>query len=207
MFTGIVEEVGRVKSGGRGRLTISARKVLEGTKLGDSIAVNGACLTVVEMTDGAFSIEVMPETERRTSLGSLRPGDPVNLERALAVGARLGGHFVQGHVDGTGKVLSLAPEGSAVLMRVSAPPPVMRYIVEKGFIAVEGISLTVVHRDADSFTVSLVGFTREHTTLSAKRSGDPVNLEADIIAKYVEQLANPGKSGLTAEFLREHGFA
>lgn len=207
MFTGIVEEVGRVKSAGRGRLAISAQQVLEGTKPGDSIAVNGACLTVIEIGDSAFSIEVMPETLRRTSLGNLRPGDPVNLERALAVGGRLGGHFVQGHVDGTGKLLSLTPEGGAVLVKVAATTPVLRYVVEKGFIAVEGISLTVVERDSASFTVSLVGFTREHTTLNTKRPGDSVNLEVDIIAKYVEQLANPGKSALTAEFLREHGFA
>lgn len=207
MFTGIVEEVGRVQSVTRNRFGFAARKVLEGTKPGDSIAVNGACLTATEIGPGTFAVEIMPETLRRTSMGSLRPGDPVNLERALRVGDRLGGHFVQGHVDDIGRILSIAPEQEAILMRVSAPDSIMRYIVEKGFIAVEGVSLTVITRDTGSFTVSLVGYTRDHTTLGRKRTGDPVNLEADIIAKYVEQLANPSRTGITAEFLREHGFA
>lgn len=208
MFTGIIEEVGKVRAAGGGRFSFAAQTVLEGTRLGDSIAVNGACLTVIAIGEGSFTIEVMPETLRRTTLGHLRPGDPVNLERALAVGGRLGGHFVQGHVDATGKITSLAPEREAVLIKVSAPASVMRYVVEKGFIAVEGVSLTVVSRDADSFTVSLVGYTREHTNLRFKRPGDAVNLEADIIAKYVEQLAGPRRpSGLTPEFLTEHGFA
>lgn len=206
MFTGIVEEVGTIKSTGQGRLVFSAQKVLEGTKLGDSIAVNGTCLTVIEMSDATFTIEIMPETLRRTSLGSLHPGDPVNLERALAVGARLGGHFVQGHVDDTGKIVSLTPEGEAILMRVSTSPAIMRYVVEKGFIAVEGTSLTIVECDASSFMISLVGFTRENTVLGNKRPGDLVNLEVDIIAKYVEHLAGKEKSGITAEFLADHGF-
>ncbi|MFO8100863.1 MAG: riboflavin synthase [Dehalococcoidia bacterium] len=206
MFTGIIEETGTVKSIGQNRLLISARKVLEGTSLGDSIAVNGACLTVVEMNNDSFSIEIMPETMRRTSLGDLRPGDPVNLERALALGSRMGGHFVQGHVDGTGKVISLIPEGKAVLMKISAPDQVMRYVVEKGFIAVEGISLTVTSCEASAFTISLVTFTREHTTLGSKKPGDSVNLEIDIIAKYVEHLAGADRSGITTEFLAEHGF-
>ncbi len=207
MFTGIIEEVGRVRSTGGGRLSFEARKVLEGTRLGDSIAVSGACLTVIDMGEGFFTIEVMPETLRRTSLGSLRPGDPVNLERALQIGGRLGGHFVQGHVDDTGRIISLLPERDAILMKISAPAPLMRYVVEKGFIAVEGVSLTVVSRDSGSFTVSLVSYTRQHTNLGSKRTGDPVNLEIDIIAKYVEQLAGRHSSGLTPEFLREHGFA
>ena len=206
MFTGIIEEKGTVKSVGQGKLVFSARKVLEGTSLGDSIAINGVCLTVTEMGSQTFSIEVMPETLRRTSLGKLRPGDRINLERALAVGSRLGGHFVQGHVDGTGNILSLVAEGEAVLMKVSAPDQIMRYVVEKGFIAVEGISLTIIECDASSFSVSLVTFTRENTILGEKRPGDPVNLEVDIIAKYVEQLANPRSSGITSEFLTEHGF-
>ena len=207
MFTGIVEETGTVKSVGQRKLAFSARKVLEGTSLGDSIAVNGACLTVTEIGSETFSIEVMPETLRRTSLGNLRPGHRVNLERALAVGSRLGGHFVQGHVDGTGNILSLTPEGEAILMKIAAPDPIMRYVVEKGFIAVEGVSLTITECDASAFSVSLVTFTRENTILGEKRPGDPANLEVDIIAKYVEQLANPRSSGITPEFLTEHGFA
>lgn len=206
MFTGIVEEVGKLKSVGQGRMVISAQKALEGTQLGDSIAVNGTCLTVIQMSDDAFTIEIMPETLRRTSLGNLRPGDLVNLERALAVGSRLGGHFVQGHVDGTGKILSLMPEGDAVLMKVTAPPEIMHYVVEKGFIAVEGTSLTIVECDTTSFIVSLVGFTRKNTILSTKRPSDPVNLEVDIIAKYVEHLTGGNKSGITPEFLADHGF-
>jgi len=206
MFTGIVEEIGTVKSIGQKQLLISARKVMEGTVPGDSIAVNGTCLTVVEAGNESFSIEIMPETLRRTSLGDLRPGDKVNLERALAVGSRMGGHFVQGHVDSTGRILSLIPEGDAILMKISAPVQIMRYVVEKGFIAVEGISLTVTTNDATSFVVSLVTFTREHTTLGFRKPGDSVNLEVDIIAKYVEHLTGGDKSGITAEFLAEHGF-
>lgn len=207
MFTGIVEEIGRVQSMAPNRLVLTARRVLEGTRSGDSIAVNGACLTVTRMDAGSFTVEIMPETLRRTSMGNLRPGDPVNLERALRVGDRLGGHFVQGHVDDIGRILALTPEQEALLMRVSAPAGIMRYVVEKGFIAVDGVSLTVIARDAGSFAVSLVGYTREHTNLGMKRTGDPVNLEADIIAKYVEQLTGSSRTGVTAEFLREHGFA
>ena len=172
MFTGIIEETGTVKSIDSQKLVIFARKVLEGTSLGYSIAVNGTCLTVTEMNSNTFSVDIMPETLRRTSLGNLKIGDVVNLERALAIGGRLGGHFVQGHVDGTGKVLSLNPEGNAVLMKLSASSDVIRYIVEKGFITVEGASLTVAMYDSKSFTVSLVGFTREHTNLGNKRIGE-----------------------------------
>jgi riboflavin synthase len=205
MFTGIVEEIGKVKSVQPGRLTIAAKKALEGTKLGDSIAVNGACLTVIAIDGDAFSIEVMPETLRRTNLGQLRPGGGVNLERALAVGERMGGHFVQGHVDSVGRILSLIPEEGAVLMRVQAPQEVMGYVVEKGFIAVDGVSLTIVSHDNTSFTVSLVAYTRQNTILGSKKPGDMVNIEVDVLAKYVEQLAK-GKSGITTEFLAEQGF-
>jgi len=206
MFTGIVEELGRIKSVARGQLTISAQKALEGTRPGDSIAVNGACLTVIALNGGTFSVEVMPETLRRTNLGNLHLGETVNLERAMAVGGRLGGHFVQGHVDGTGRVLSLTPEGEAVIMQVSVPSEIMHYLVEKGFIAVDGVSLTINERDAASFSVSLVTYTRRNTTLGSKRPGDPVNLEIDIIAKYAERLASRGKPAITTEFLAEHGF-
>jgi len=206
MFTGIVEELGRIRAAGKGQFTVAAQKALDGTEPGDSIAVNGACLTVIAVGDGTFSVEVMPETLRRTNLGYLRPGGTVNLERALAVGGRLGGHFVQGHVDGTGRILSLTPEGESVLMKISASSEVMHYLVEKGFIAVDGVSLTIIERDATSFSVSLVTFTRQNTTLGGKRLGDPVNLEVDIIAKYVERLASRDRPKITPEFLAEHGF-
>ena len=207
MFTGIVEEVGTVKSAQPGKLTIAAKKVVEGISLGDSIAVNGACLTVTALDKEAFSIDVMPETMRRTNLGVLRPGDGVNLERGLAVGQRMGGHFVQGHIDGTGRIISLIPEEGAVLMRVAAPADIMDYLVEKGFIAIDGVSLTIIGRDATSLTISLVAYTKENTILGQRKPGDVVNIEVDILAKYVEQLIKGRKSGITPEFLAEHGFS
>lgn len=206
MFTGIIEELGRIRAVGKGQITVAAQKALDGTELGDSIAINGACLTVIAVGDGAFSVEVMAETLRRTNLGNLHLGETVNLERALAVGGRLGGHFVQGHVDGTGRILSMTPEGESILMRISASSEVVHYLVEKGFIAVDGVSLTTIERDATSFCISLVTFTRQNTTLGGKRLGDPVNLEVDIIAKYVERLANRDRPPITPEFLAEHGF-
>jgi riboflavin synthase len=206
MFTGIVEEVGTVKSLQAGRLTIAADGVLKGTKLGDSINVNGACLTVTAMGGNTFSIDVMPETLRRTNLGALRPGEGVNLERALAADGRFGGHFVQGHVDGTGRVSSVVPEGEALLMKVAAPSDIIRYVVGKGFIAVDGASLTTTNCDAASFTVSLVAYTLQHTTLGHKKPGDVVNLEVDIIAKYVERLCGQSRPSVSLEFLGKHGF-
>lgn len=205
MFTGIVEETGIVRSVRPDRLTISATEVLQGTKLGDSLAVNGACLTVNALDAGAFSVDVTPETLRRTNLGSLRSGSQVNLERALLIGGRLGGHLVQGHIDATGKIASLVPVGESVTARVAAPPTVMHYIVEKGFIAVDGVSLTVVDYDATSFTVSLIPYTMEGTTLGSRKIGDLVNLEVDIIAKYVEK-AKQASGGVSLDFLSEHGF-
>lgn len=206
MFTGIIEEVGTVRALGPSRLSISASRVLEKTGLGDSIAVNGACLTVSALDSTSFTVDVMPETLRRTNLGLLRPGSAVNLERALMVGGRLGGHFVQGHVDATGKVLGLKAEGDAVIARFAAPPEVLRYVVEKGFIAVDGVSLTVVGSDRTSLSVSLVGYTLKQSTLGSRRIGDVVNLEADIIAKYVEKTGG-GRGGITLDFLADHGFS
>jgi len=206
LFTGIVEEVGKVRAVGPGSLAVSATKVVEKTGLGDSIAVNGACLTVSAMDPASFSVDVMPETLRRTNLGLLRPGSKVNLERALSVGGRLGGHFVQGHVDATGRVMTLKAEGPAVIARFAAPPEVLRYVVEKGFIAVDGVSLTVISHDSTSLSVSLVGYTLKQTTLGGRQVGDTVNLEVDIMAKYVEKLAG-GRSGVTLEFLTDHGFS
>jgi riboflavin synthase len=206
MFTGIVEEIGTVRETGRDLLGIEAQKVLEGTRRGDSIAVNGVCLTVVSLENRRFTVNVMPETLRRTNLGGLSYGDQVNLERALVSGGRLSGHFVQGHVDDTGEVLSVTREETARMVRISAPAGLMRYVVARGFIAVDGVSLTVANLDDFSFLVSLVAYTMGHTTLEGKSLGDAVNLEADILAKYVEKLTGRQKR-LDSEFLREYGFA
>ena len=188
MFTGIVEEVGVVASIRDRRLSVQAQKVLGDLKLGDSIAVNGTCLTAVEINEETFSVDLSPETLRRTSFTGLVEGDVVNLERPLAVTDRLGGHIVQGHIDGTGRITSLTPEDDCVILRVRSPKKLMPYIVEKGFIAVDGISLTVVKRSALSFTLSVIPYTLHHTNLQGKTPGDRVNLEADILAKYVESL-------------------
>lgn len=205
MFTGIIEEIGVVKSVRPGRITVSATKVLQGTKLGDSLAINGACLTISALDANSFSVDIMPETLRRTNLGLLRPGSQVNLERPLAIGGRLGGHLVQGHVDATGRVHSLLPEAGAVIARCAAPQEIMRYLVEKGFIAVDGASLTVTSCDTTSFSVSLVTYTLEHTILGSKRPGDLVNLEVDIVAKYLEKLKER-RGSITLDFLVEQGF-
>lgn len=188
MFTGIVEEVGSVAELADSRLVIRARQVMPGLKLGDSIAVNGACLTVVACGEDWFSVDLSPETLRRTSLGDLDASKGVNLERPLAVSDRLGGHIVQGHVDATGRIRYSRPESDCVILRVSSPKKLMHYIVEKGFIAVDGISLTVVNKGASSFTLSVIPYTLDHTTLREKSIGDRVNLEADVVAKYVESL-------------------
>ena len=206
MFTGIVEEIGTVKETSRDRLAFEANIILEGIKVGDSIAVNGVCLTVVSLENRGFSVNVMPETLRRTNLGILHYNDRVNLERALVLGGRLGGHLVLGHVDDTGEVMDVTTEETAHLMRISAPARLMPYIVDKGFIAVDGISLTIVDSNDFSFVVSLVAYTMEYTTLGRKRPGSVVNLEADIIAKYVENLREQKRQGLNFEFLREYGF-
>ncbi len=204
MFTGIVEELGTVKALRGQKFTIAGRKVLEGLAVGDSIAVDGACLTVVAMDASSFSVDLSPETLSRTTLGERRAGDGVNLERALTPQSRLGGHFVQGHVDGTGRLLSVTPQGGARLARFGAPPEIMRYLVEKGFIAVDGISLTVTALDGSSFAVSVIPYTFENTTLGRKGPGSQVNLEIDILAKYVEKLQ--GKNGVTLDLLQRQGF-
>jgi riboflavin synthase len=203
MFTGIVEELGIVRETTPKKLFIESRKVLEGTAVGDSVAVNGACLTVTFLSSQGFSVDVMPETLRRTNLGRLGYGDQVNLERALAVGGRLGGHLVSGHIDDTGEVITIVPEESARIMRISAPAKLMSYMVGKGFVAIDGVSLTIVDMDDFSFTVSLVTYTMQHTTLGNRRPGDMVNLEVDIIAKYVEELKERKRQGLTLDFLEE----
>ena len=189
MFTGIVEEIGAVKAMDAGRLTIGASVVVSDVSVGDSIAVNGACLTVTEHDAASFAVDVVPETLRRTNLGALTAGSRVNLERSMPASGRFGGHMVQGHVDGTGVVRSISADGDALMMAFEASPWVMRYAVEKGFIAVDGTSLTIVHCDNFSFSVTLIPHTQANTVLGDKRVGDSVNLEADIVAKYVERLA------------------
>jgi riboflavin synthase len=206
VFTGIVQETGTIASVTKDGLIIAASQVIQGIQVGGSIAVNGVCLTVTAFDGRSFTIDVMPETLKRTNLGLLHPGDRVNLERPLTFNGEIGGHLVQGHIDDTGRVVLIAREGEAVLMRFEAKPDVMRYIVPKGFIAVDGTSLTVTTKDAKSFGVSIVGYTRQHTILSDKKPGDTVNLEVDIIGKYVAELSKPPSAGITAEFLQEHGF-
>jgi len=206
VFTGIIEEVGKVTSAQSGNLVIAARDVLQGMGVGGSIALNGACLTITSLNANSFSVDIMPETLERTNLGLLSAGDRVNLERPLTLEKQLGGHLVQGHVDDTGRVASVIWDSGAMLIRFQAPSEVMRYVVEKGFIAVDGISLTVVTKDTSSFQISVVRYTQEHTTLGSRKVGDLVNLEVDIIAKYVEQLSRARSPGITVDFLQEHGF-
>lgn len=183
MFTGIVEEMGEVAALDGSRLRISAHTVLEDVQLGDSIAVNGCCLTLVAQGDGWWEADVSEETFARTSLRGIGVGSPLNLERAVRLADRLGGHMVQGHVDGVGEVLAPVPD-----LQVRIPAELMRYVVEKGSITVDGVSLTVVTPTADTFTVAIIPHTAEVTTLGSKRPGDPVNIEVDVLAKYVEQL-------------------
>jgi len=206
VFTGIIEEVGKVTSAQPESLVVAASKVLQGLELGGSVSVNGVCLTVTSFDTRSFSVGLMPETIERTNLGVLSIGEGVNLERPLTLGKPLGGHLVQGHIDGTGRVTAVTQGGGAVLIRFEAPPEVIRYMVAKGFMAVDGVSLTVVDFNTSSFLVSVVDYTREHTTLGSRRVGDLVNLEVDIVAKYVERLSQPRRPGVTIDFLQEHGF-
>jgi riboflavin synthase len=188
MFTGIVEEMGTVVSSGDGHLSVAASKVMESLKLGDSVTVNGACLTATVIREDGFTVDVVPETLRRTNLGELVDGAAVNLERGALVGGRLDGHIVQGHVDGTGVVAAVTEEAEALMVAVDAPPEIMRYIVKKGFVAVDGTSLTVVDCSEDRFTFTVIPHTREHTVIGSRNPGDRVNIEVDILAKYVERL-------------------
>ena len=189
MFTGIVEEIGLISEASDTGLRINAGLVMHDLNVSDSISVNGACLTVTRIDEKTFEVDTVPETLRRTNLGDLTPGDPVNLERPMKADGRFGGHVVQGHVDGTGTVVSIEAEGEARNFTFEGPDNVMRYVVEKGFIAVDGASLTVVDCDYRTFSVTVIPYTREHTVFGSRRPGDKVNLEADIIAKYVERLA------------------
>ncbi len=198
MFTGIVEEVGRIVELRRGaasaRVAIEAPLVSEGTRIGDSVCVSGTCLTVVAIAGQVLSFDAVPETLRRSSLRDLKAGDSVNLERALRLGDRLGGHIVQGHVDGVGQIVSVRDQDTARMVRVSVPASLSRYIAEKGSVTLDGISLTVAEVHADGFTVSIVPHTWDMTTLRARRAGDALNIEVDVLAKYVESLLGAGKA-------------
>ena len=213
MFTGIVEEVGQVKAIGNGTLQIQATKVLEDVKLGDSIAVNGICLTVTGFNSHSFQADVMPETIKRTSLGELKLGSPVNLERALTLSSRLGGHIVSGHIDGTGTISDMTREDNAVWVTVQTKPDLLKYMIEKGSIAIDGVSLTIAYVDDGCFKVSVIPHTGEETILLKKKPGDTVNLECDLIGKYVEKLlfgkaeeTQKSSGGITEAFLAENGF-
>ena len=216
MFTGIIEEVGALERLAGGEIAIRAKKVLEDVALGDSIAVNGICLTVTHFDAAHFTADVMPETVRRTSLAELKRGSRVNLERALTLRSRLGGHIVSGHIDGVGTI-AMQEEGNAILLTVRADADILRYIVEKGSVALDGISLTVARVSAADFTVSLIPHTREITNLREKRSGSRLNIETDILGKYVEKLfpgarikgesdAPKSAGKITMDFLRQQGF-
>ena len=221
MFTGIVEELGKINSitihGSSGQLSIKAKTVLEGTKIGDSIAVNGVCLTVTSLSSDGFTADIMAETVRRSSFGKSRPGDPVNLERAMAADGRFGGHIVAGHVDDTGVISSLEKEENALWITITTSPEVLKYIIEKGSIAIDGVSLTVAYVDNTCFKVSIIPHTIDKTALHSKRVGDIVNLENDMVGKYVEKLLLFGNaenvpnqtsesSTLTMEMLQKYDF-
>ncbi len=216
MFTGIIEEVGQIRGIVRGslsiRLSIDCSNIMNDVKTGDSIAVNGICLTVTGLGDRWFSADVMPETMRKTGLDRLKPPDRVNLERALRITDRLGGHIVTGHIDGTGIVTARIEEDNAIWLSLEAPDTIMKYIVMKGSVALDGTSLTVAHSDEKSFRVSLIPLTAGVTTLGSRKTGDVINIECDVIGKYVEKLLNkkyepePGRD-ISLDFLRENGFA
>jgi riboflavin synthase len=212
MFTGIVEEIGVVKSvrslEKSAQLVIEASRVLEDVQVGDSISTNGVCLTVTAFSAGQFIVDAMPETMRRTNLGLLKGGSRVNLERALRLGDRLGGHLVNGHIDGTGRIQQRRTEENAVWFTISAEPSVMRYIVEKGSVTLDGISLTVVQAGARTFDVSVIPHTRSATTIHEKQTGDILNIETDILAKYIEKLSGKGAEAtrIDMNFLTDNGY-
>ncbi len=216
MFTGIIEEIGRIDSIKKGTqsavMGIRCQKVLEGTKIGDSIAINGVCLTVTSLYEQGYTADIMAETLERSSLGSLSKNSPVNLERAMAADGRFGGHIVAGHIDGTGKIRDIRRDETAVWYTVEAKPQILRYVVEKGSIAIDGISLTVARVTDRDFSVSIIPHTQGETSLGFRQKGDIVNLECDVIGKYVEKLMKPTdnttrvESNITDTFLMEHGF-
>ena len=205
MFTGIIEELGIFGGLSGGKIIIKCNKVLEDVKIGDSISVNGICLTVTAFDDNSFNADVMPETIRRTSLDNLKAGDIVNLERALKLTDRLGGHIVSGHIDGVGKIKSMKNEGNAIIVTVEASKDLLKQIAAKGSVALEGMSLTVVDVNNTNFSVSLIPHTREVTNFKAKRINSPINIETDVLAKYVERLMNCQSKGISKDFLAENG--
>lgn len=212
MFTGIIEEIGTIRNIRKGsnavQLTVGARMILADVKVGDSINTQGVCLTVTSFTADAFTADVMPETMSRTAFSRFRVGSGVNLERALRLNDRLGGHIVSGHIDGTGNVISIRKDENAVWYRVSASPAILRYIIEKGSVALDGISLTVAAVDRASFEVSIIPHTQEQTTLPGLHTGDPVNIECDMLGKYIEKLIEPGQNrkGMDLNFLTKNDF-
>ena len=216
MFTGLIEEIGNIKNIAHGskscKITITAKKVLEDVKLGDSIAVNGTCLTVVNYGVDYFTADVMPETVKRTVLAKLNNGDVVNLERTMALGDRFGGHIVSGHIDGLGEIVNMKKDDNAIVITIKASSSVIKYIIEKGSVAIDGISLTVVSVDAEKFAVSIIPHTVAMTNLHYKNPGDYVNIETDVIGKYVERLMNfdnqkpTSTSKINLEFLAKNGF-
>lgn len=209
MFTGLIEEIGVVSRRSGADLAVLAREVMDGLATGDSIAIDGACMTVTALTGDGFVVQVSPESMSRTTLCRLRPGDAVNLERAMAVGERFGGHFVLGHVDGVGRVMSVQDQGDFSLWRFQAPGDVACYLVPKGSVAVNGISLTIVEPAADTFGVAVIPETLKRTTLGNKRPGDAVNLEADVIGKHIYHYVRGtcGRGSIDMDFLARHGFA
>ena len=207
MFTGIIEELGTLKSLNGGRIEITCAKILEDIKIGDSISTNGICLTVTDFAENFFAADVMPETLRRTSLEELNIGGAVNLERAMKIGDRFGGHIVSGHIDGTGKISNIRTDGNAIFINISAENFLLKQIASKGSVALDGISLTVVDADTENFSVSMIPHTRAVTNFKFKRVGSIVNIETDILAKYVDRLINfKTAPALTKDFLLENGF-
>jgi riboflavin synthase len=216
MFTGLVEELGKVRAVSKGvhsiRLTLTAGKVLEDVKLGDSIAVDGACLTVVEFSSSSFTADIMPETYDRTTLSLRKPGDAVNLERTLRLGDRLGGHIVSGHIDAVGDLISVKPRDNANILRIRLPENLVPFVIPQGSVAVDGVSLTIVGCQEDWFEISLIPHTWEVTVLSRKQAGDKVNIETDVLGKYIYRLVESdprigkSKASIGAEFLAKHGF-
>lgn len=210
MFTGIIEEKGILRDirthQGAMKLTVSCKAILGQLKVGDSVATNGICLTVNHCDDKGFSADVMPETLSRTTLHHLKPGDRVNLEAALTLNMPLGGHMISGHIDGLGSIIRIIPDGNAVRYTIQASDDILRYIIEKGSVAIDGISLTVTDVTMHHFSVSVIPVTLEETTLGLKRIGSQVNVECDVVGKYIEKFMGQ-KSGLTMDFLKEHGFA
>jgi riboflavin synthase len=216
VFTGLIEEIGEIKSIEKGvrsaRITIKAETILKDTKVGDSICTNGVCLTVTEFNKNSFSVDVMAETIRNSNLGKLKPGSRVNLERALRLSDRLGGHMVSGHIDGIGTVIDTRKEENATWVSIGTSVDILKYIVHKGSITIDGISLTVAYVDDEKFKVSIIPHTKDETTLVIKSIGDEVNLESDMLAKYVEKLLKHGKAAndkkpISVDFLRDNGFA